>query len=123
MRSLGCSLLAVGMVVASSQVRAEEPKLDTTADLVAYCDTLGTADQVQEGQDFCAGFIAGSGLLYLELVRAKKIAKIACADPIPTLAQAREAFVAWAAGNAEHMASKPIDGFWRAMAATYPCPK
>ena len=53
----------------------------------------------------------------------KKIKQIACADPIPTLAQAREAFVAWAAGNAEHMASKPIDGFWRAMAATYPCPK
>jgi len=123
MRSLGCSLLAVGLVVASSQVRAEEPKLDTTADLVAYCDTLGTADQVQEGQDFCDGFIAGSGLLYLELVRAGRIAKIACADPIPTLAQAREAFVAWAAGNAGHMASKPIDGFWRAMAATYPCPK
>ena len=43
---------------------------------------------------------------------------MACADPIPTLAQAREAFVTWAAENAEHMASKPIDGFWRAMAAT-----
>ena len=41
----------------------------------------------------------GRGLLYLELVKAKKIKKLACADPIPTLAEAREAFVAWANAN------------------------
>ena len=123
MRSLGCSLLAVGLLVAAAEVRAEEPKLDTTADLVAYCDTLSTVDEVQEGQDFCDGFIAGSGLLYLELVRAGRIAKIACADPIPTVAEAREAFVTWATAHPEHMQAKPIDGLWRAMAETYPCPK
>ena len=86
--------------------------------------TIGPVGEVRDGQNFCDGFIAGSGLLYLELVAAKKMKQIACADPIPTLAAgARQPSSAWAAENPEHMASKPIDGFWRAMAATYPCPK
>ncbi len=118
MRTVGSWLLAAGMIVVAGQARAEGPKLDSTADLVAYCDTEGPVGEVRDGQNFCDGFIAGSGLLYLELVGAKKIKQMACADPIPTLAQAREAFVTWATGNAEHMASKPIDGFWRAMTAT-----
>jgi hypothetical protein len=100
---------------------AESPKLDTTADLIAFCDTEGPVGEVRDGQNFCDGFIAGSGLLYLELVQAGTMKRIACAEPIPTLAQAREAFVAWAAANQEYLTSKPIDGLWRAMAATYPC--
>lgn len=123
MRKFGCWLLAAGMVGGVVQARAEQPKLDTTADLVAYCDSEGATAEVQEGQDFCDGFIAGAGLLYLELVRAKKIAQIACADPVPTLAQAREAFVTWIGAHPEHLTDAPIDGLWRAMAATYPCHK
>ena len=123
MGTVGSWLLAAGMIVVAGQARAEGPKLDSTADLIAYCDTEGPVGEVRDGQNFCDGFIAGSGLLYLELVRAKKINQMACADPVPTLAQAREAFVTWATENAEHMASKPIDGFWRAMTATWPCPK
>jgi hypothetical protein len=123
MRSFGCWLLAAGLVVVAEYARAEGPKLDSTADLVGYCDTEGPVGDVRDGQNFCDGFIAGAGLLYLELVQAGTMKKIACANPIPTLAQAREAFVAWASAHAEHLSSKPIDGFWRAMADTYPCPR
>jgi Rap1a immunity proteins len=123
MRNVGSWLLAAGMIVAAGQVRAEGPKLDSTADLVAYCDTEGPVGEVRDGQNFCDGFIAGSGLLYLELVQAGTMKKIACAEPIPTLAQARDAFVTWASANPDHLSGKPIDGLWRAMAATYPCPK
>jgi hypothetical protein len=123
MHRIGCSILAAGLMVVAAQAHAENPKLETTADLVAFCDTEGAVGEVRDGQNFCDGFIAGTGLLYRELVQAGQMKKIACADPIPTLAEARDAFVAWAGQNSEHMASKPIDGFWRAMAATYPCPK
>jgi hypothetical protein len=123
MHRIGCSILAAGLMVVAAPAQAENPKLETTADLVAFCDTEGAVGEVRDGQNFCDGFIAGSGLLYLELVRAAKIKKLACADPIPTLAQAREAFVTWANATPEHLTSKPIDGFWRAMAATWPCPK
>lgn len=110
-------------MLAAGQALADNPKLQTTADLVAYCDTIGPIDEVRDGQNFCDGFIAGSGLLYLELVRAKKIERIACAEPIPTLEQARNAFVSWADAHPEAMTDKPIDGLWRAMADTYPCAK
>jgi hypothetical protein len=115
--------LAAGMLLAAQPAVAANPKLETTADLVAFCDTIGPVEEVQDGQSFCAGFIAGSGLLYRELVRAGKMRKVTCADPAPTLDEAREAFVAWANENQEHMSSRPIDGLWRAMAETYPCPK
>lgn len=112
-----------GLLFVAGTAQAAEPRLDTTADLVAYCDSEGPVDDVRDGQMFCDGFIAGTGLFYMELVRAKQINQLACADRIPTLAEARQSFVDWVAANPSHMQDKPIDGFWRAMAETYPCPK
>jgi hypothetical protein len=123
MRTIGWTLIAGAAALIPGSAVAAEPRLETTADLVAFCDTEGEVGEVRDGQNFCDGFIAGSGLLYLELVRAGQINKITCADPIPTVAEARNAFVAWAITNPEHMQSKPIDGLWRAMAETYPCPQ
>jgi hypothetical protein len=123
MRKIACLLATVAASLFTATAHAEQPKLDTTGDLVTFCDTIGPVGDVQVGQNFCDGFIAGSGLLYLELVKAKKIKKLACADPVPTLAEAREAFVTWANANPEHLSDAPIDGFWRAMTATYPCTK
>ena len=123
MRLWGMLFAGVLCALAGSPALAENPKLETTADLVEFCDTVGPVGEVRDGQNFCDGFIAGSGLLYLELVRAGKMNRIACAEPIPTLEQARQAFVAWATANPDYLSSKPIDGLWRAMAETYPCPK
>lgn len=112
-----------GLLLVADAAQAAEPKLDTTADLVSYCDSVGPSGEVRDGQAFCDGFIAGAGLFYMELIRAKQIKQLACADEIPTLTEARQSFVDWAAANPSHMQDKPIDGFWRAMAETYPCTK
>lgn len=116
---LGWAFLLIGRADAAEPVR----RLDTTADLVAYCDAQGPAEAVRSGQIFCDGFIMGTGLFYLELVRAGTIQRLACAEPTPPLAQVRAAFVAWAKANPQQLGAKPIDGFWQAMAATYPCRK
>ena len=123
MRRIGLLLLAAGVMLVAKEAAAEGPKLETTADLVAYCDTIGPVGEVRDGQNFCDGFIMGSGLLYLELVAAGKMKQVACAEPTPTLEQARNDLVAWAESHPERLQDKPIDGFWHAMAATYPCPK
>ena len=125
MRGFGCCYVAVGTVTATLRGACGRTRSsNSTADLVAYCDTEGPVGEVRDGQNFCDGFIAGSGLLYFELVRAgEDQARSPAPSPIPTLAQAREAFVAWATANPDHMQAKPIDGFWRAMADTYPCPE
>ena len=123
MRVAGAFTLLAGMLVGAGAAQAANPRLDTTADLVGYCDRVGPVDEVRDGQNFCDGFIAGTGLCYLELTRAKKIKRLACADPVPTLEEVRETFLRWATANPDHMQDKPIDGFWRAMAEAYPCPK
>jgi len=123
MRTTGMLALIGGLALIAGPAMAEGPKLETTADLIAYCDNDGPVGDVRDGQNFCDGFIMGSGLLYLELVAAGEIKRIACADPTPTLAQARTDLVTWAGKHPEHLQSKPIDGLWRAMAETYPCPK
>jgi hypothetical protein len=98
------------------------PPLDTGADLLRYCEGSALDDPaVERDRTFCDGFIAGTGLLYLELVKAETIKPWACAKSEPTLSEAREAFVAWGRNHPQDLAGKPVDAFWRAMAATYPC--
>ena len=85
MQRVGCWFLAAGMFVAAGQVWAQDPKLDTTAELVDYCDNEGPVGEVRDGQNFCDGFIAGTGLFYFELVAAKKdsAARLRRSDPDP----------------------------------------
>jgi hypothetical protein len=122
MRNAAILLMLGGAILLAGRAEAAEPfKLDTTADLLGYCDSEGPAAAVRDGQAFCDGFIMGTGLFYLELVRAGTIQRMACAEPTPALAQVRAAFVSWAKANPQQLGAKPIDGFWQAMAATYPC--
>jgi hypothetical protein len=127
MRGFGAFMMAAGFAAvtggAATAAAAEPFHVATTADLLAYCDEQGTPAEVQDGQIFCEGFILGNGLMYQELVDAGTMKRIACANPVPTLAQARQAFVSWAGSNPQYLQVKPIDGFWRAMAASYPCTK
>ena len=41
MRSSGMLLAGILCALAGSQALADNPKLDTTADLVGFCDTIG----------------------------------------------------------------------------------
>lgn len=110
-------------LLAGHAAEAANPgKLDTTADLLAFCEESSDAgDPTGADLAFCNGFIAGTGLFYLELVRADAIKPLACKEPTPPLNEIRSAFVRWAKANPQQLSSKPVDGFWQAMAATYPC--
>jgi hypothetical protein len=118
----GAVMLLAGLLLAGGAAGAAgPPPLDTTRDLLRYCDGTAIDDTAQQDEIFCDGFITGAGLFYLELVRAGAIKPWACAEPVPDLATVRGAFVRWARSNPQHLDAKPIDGFWRAMADTYPC--
>jgi hypothetical protein len=118
----GAAMLLAGLLLAGGEAGAAgPPPLDTTRDLLRYCEGTAIDDTAQQDQTFCDGFIAGTGLLYLELVRAGVVQPWACAEPVPDLATVRETFVCWARSNPHFLDAKPIDGFWRAMAAAYPC--
>jgi hypothetical protein len=103
--------------VAPAVAQEELPRLRTTADLRALCHD--GAPSMRIGQ--CNGFIAGTGLLYRKLRHAGLISDWACAPEGTDVDVARAAFVAWADANPTEADSHPIDGFWAAMAARWPC--
>lgn len=100
-------------------VEADAFKLRNFGDLVALC----AADDDVEAVQLCRGYILGAGSLYMELVRAKRITAWACADPVPTVDEARTRIVSWARANPAHDGEQAIDGLWRAAAAVWPCPR
>lgn len=108
------------VLVSSGPVQSAEPasRFSTRQLLTACAAGPGASDR---GTDFCDGFIVGAGLFYLELRRAEKIPAWACPEPVPDLPEIRRAFIAWAEANPERLGEPAIDGFWRAMAETYPC--
>jgi len=111
----GAMLLAAGSGQAQEQIRLEK-----TGDLLRLCAPAPGPD-ARAAMSACEGFIVGTGLLYVELVRAKAIRPWTCAKELPTLAEARGAFVTWARTNPAAMSEDVIDGFWRAMGKAYPC--
>ena len=94
----------------------------TTRDLLEICTIEDSAAQ-ERSTEFCEGFILGTGLLYLQMRKANTIKPWACVEtvPTPTLQQIRQAFVTWARNNPQRLEENAVDGFWRSMAATYPC--
>lgn len=113
--------LSFALLLGPGQGRAQEQlRLEKTGDLLRLCSPALGPD-ARAAMSACEGFIVGTGLLYVELVRAKAIRPWACAKELPSLAEARAAFVTWARANPAAMGEDVIDGFWRAMSSAYPC--
>ncbi|HMR32701.1 MAG TPA: Rap1a/Tai family immunity protein [Geminicoccaceae bacterium] len=112
-------LLAAAPSGSPLAAEADAFKLRNFGDLVALCADNGDIEAVQ----LCRGYILGAGSLYMELVRAKRITAWACADPVPTVDEARAEIVGWARANPATHSEQPIDGLWRAAAAVWPCPR
>jgi hypothetical protein len=122
MRGAVIGIAMAGLAAASPSALAAEAEafqLRNFGDLVALCD----AEQEVGAVQLCRGYILGAGSLYLELVRAGRIKAWTCADPVPTLDEARAKIVAWAHQNPSTQSEQPIDGLWRAAAAVWPCPR
>jgi hypothetical protein len=119
-------LSAAGIVAAATAVghaQPIDPKLETTRALLELCAAEPGSPRYGARLSYCEGFIAGTGLLYEKLVDAGVIAPWACAPTAPSAEEIRTAFVTWAKANPRYLDEPPVDGFWRAMAATWPCPE
>jgi hypothetical protein len=119
MGRIAAVLVAVGWLGAgAASAQQSTPSLGSFGELMAMC----ADDAGQESVQFCRGYITGAGQLYQQLVRGGEISPWVCADPVPTLDEARAAIVNWAGANPASAAERPIDGLWRAAAAIWPCP-
>ncbi len=118
---LAGALLAAGIGAVRAQ-EALDPKLETTRALLELCSAEPGSKRYGQRLSYCEGFIAGTGLLYQKLVEGGAIKPWACAPHTPSAEEVRGAFVTWAKANPRYLDEAPVDGFWRAMAATWPCP-
>lgn len=117
--AVGTAMAGLAAAPQAWAVDAEAYQLRNFGDLVALC----AADDEAEAVQLCRGYILGAGSLYLELVRAKRLNAWTCADPVPTVDEARAKIVAWAQRNPKTQGEQAIDGLWRAAVAIWPCPR
>jgi hypothetical protein len=114
-------LAAAGLLYGTAQaVEADAFQLRNFGDLASLCGA-GEGPYQAEALQLCRGYILGAGSLYLELVRAGAIEAWACAEPTPTVDEARLRIVAWAKANPSSHSEQAIDGLWRAAASIWPC--
>jgi hypothetical protein len=112
------AFLAMAGTASAAPIDPEAYRMRTFQDLVTVC---GAPDE--DAAQFCRGWLVGNGSLYAALVNARAIEPWACADPIPNLDEIRRAIVAYGETNPQMGSQTAIDGFWRAAAAIWPCPK
>lgn len=110
---------------AAAQVTEQNFRGGRTGDLAALCgsnrqDPLHTA-----ALNWCHGFMVGAGQYHRSASTAGTASPtLYCLPtPEPTLEQARQAFVAWAARNPQHAQERAVDGLSRFAAETWPCPR
>lgn len=113
--------LAAGPVLA---VDNDDFDYDTTEDLVGVCST--TPEQAEHGvaRFACRAFIEATMQYHDAVVDRRKMKPLVCYPATATIADGREAFVAWATANkdnAELMGEMPVVGVVRALSAKYPC--
>ncbi|MCS6878039.1 MAG: Rap1a/Tai family immunity protein [Geminicoccaceae bacterium] len=123
MRPFSAGVLVAGVLSATAAAQPLDPKLETTRALLELCAAEPGSPRYGARLSYCEGFIAGTGLLYEKLVEAGAIRPWACAPSPPSAEEIRTAFVRWARANPRYLDEPPVDGFWRAMAATWPCPE
>ncbi len=121
MRRALLGLAAAGLMFGSAEAAETDAfQLRNFGDLASLCGAGENAYQA-EALALCRGYILGAGSLYLELVRAGRIKAWTCAEPTPTVDQARLRIVEWAKANPSSHGEQAIDGLWRAAASIWPC--
>lgn len=122
MRGALVGVAAAGLMFGSAQAaEADAFQLRNFGDLATLCGAGDGVAYQAEALALCRGYILGAGSLYLELVRAGRIKAWACAEPTPTVDQARLRIVEWAKANPSSHGEQAIDGLWRAAASIWPC--
>jgi hypothetical protein len=123
----GIGGFTVAAVLATQPVLAvdnENVRFRTTEDLYQVCSVKPDAPEYIPASFACRGFIAGAVQYHDEVTDRKHLKRLICYPKGTTVANGREAFVAWAeknAGNKKLMSEVPVVGLVRALAAKYPC--
>ncbi|TCZ66635.1 Rap1a/Tai family immunity protein [Roseicella aquatilis] len=119
------AIAALLALPAAAEVTEQNFRGGTTADLATLCGSTRQDRLHTAAVNWCHGFLVGSGQYHRSVSGSgAPMRELFCLpDPSPTLEQAREAFVAWAAAHPQHGSERAVDGLTRFAVETYPCPR
>jgi hypothetical protein len=117
---------AVGLALSGSLLAAQDEdfNFDTTEDLYQVCSTTPEDPENIPATFACRAFIEATMQYHDAVSDRKKMKRLVCYPSSTTIADGRQAFVAWAkanSGNESLMGEVPVVGLVRALAAKYPC--
>ncbi len=117
---------AVGLALSGSLLAAQDEdfNFDTTEDLYQVCSTTPEDPENIPATFACRAFIEAAMQYHDAVSDRKKMKRLVCYPSTATIADGRQAFLAWAeanSGNKSLMGEVPVVGLVRALAAKYPC--
>lgn len=118
---MAATLLASGATLA---VDGTDFTFETTEDLYQICSAQGQGEGAVEARLACRAFLEATVQYHDAVSDRKKMKRLVCYPKGATIADARNAFVAWGkdhAGDAKRMGEIPVVGLVRALANAYPC--
>ena len=124
---LGVAVLGLWPCVSQAQQLSSSTfTLKTTRDLYNVC-SVGTNDAMYNmTASFCQGFLMAVVNYDYAVADRKHLKEFVCEPPTATVEQGVQAFVTWAAANAnneKYMNEPPVYGAVRGLAHQWPCPK
>jgi hypothetical protein len=122
--STGVFIAAAWLSTGALALDESDFKFDTTEDLYQVCSAEGAGEGVTEARLACRAFIEATVQYHDAVSDRRKLKRLICYPGTATIADGRDAFVAWGAkhtGDSERMNELPVVGLVRALAEAYPC--
>jgi len=122
--TLAAAALSLSLPAAAQQrVTTESFNIRTTGDLARLCSTPATDPQHTEAMGWCHGYGRGA-LDYHRAATPANAAPLFCVPaPSPLPSDVLRRFLAWSNANPNAMATPAVEGVFRFLIATYPCPR
>jgi len=122
MRSLIAAIAVAAMALpAVAEVTRQSFDIRTAGDLATLCATPATDPNHDAAIGFCFGFGRGAAEYHREIT-PPNAPRLACV-PSPVPDDVRERFIAWAKADPRNAAQRPVEGMFRFLSVTFPCPR
>ncbi|MCU0983485.1 MAG: hypothetical protein MUC89_00895 [Acetobacteraceae bacterium] len=117
------ALLLAAPAAAQQRLNSDSFNVRTTGDLIRLCATPGDDPQYLEALGWCHGYGRGA-LDYHRAAAPANAAPLFCApNPSPSWEEVRRRFIAWGNANAQVAGSPAVEGVFRFLLDTFPCPR
>lgn len=108
---------------AMAQVTARSFEPATAGEFAALCNTPATDANYASAIAFCRGMARGAWEYHREVTPARAPRIVCLPSPTPSDDDLRARFLTWTKADARNAAQRPVEGMFRFLSTTFPCPR